>query len=70
MVLRRFKRRWSPPPYNLLENDKGPFPKYLETVKLKIFFSNHANKFVFPGCPPPHYLTYKHLLQLLFQNQS
>lgn len=33
-MLRRFKRRWSPPPLNILENDQPPFPKTLEKVKL------------------------------------
>ncbi|KAM4728062.1 desmocollin 2-like protein [Anableps anableps] len=32
VILKRTKRRWSPPPINILENDKGPFPKYLETI--------------------------------------
>lgn len=32
VILKRTKRRWSPPPINILENDKGPFPKHLETV--------------------------------------
>ncbi|XP_011617136.2 desmocollin-2-like [Takifugu rubripes] len=40
VVLRRFKRRWSPPPYNLLENDKGPFPKYLETLESEVAANN------------------------------
>ncbi|KAK5617769.1 hypothetical protein CRENBAI_000379 [Crenichthys baileyi] len=31
-ILKRTKRRWSPPPINILENDKGPFPKQLETI--------------------------------------
>uniref|UniRef100_A0AAQ6ALA3 Cadherin domain-containing protein n=1 Tax=Amphiprion ocellaris TaxID=80972 RepID=A0AAQ6ALA3_AMPOC len=30
--LKRFKRRWSPPPFNILENDKGPYPKDIETI--------------------------------------
>lgn len=30
--LKRFKRRWSPPPFNILENDNGPFPKEVETI--------------------------------------
>lgn len=32
VLLRRFKRRWSPPPFNILENDKPPFPKNIEKV--------------------------------------
>ncbi|KAF7668466.1 hypothetical protein LDENG_00008050 [Lucifuga dentata] len=31
-VLKRTKRRWSPPPFNILENEKPPFPKPVETV--------------------------------------
>ncbi|AWP04020.1 putative desmocollin-1-like [Scophthalmus maximus] len=30
--LKRFKRRWSPPPFNILENDKGPYPKEIEKI--------------------------------------
>ncbi|XP_044076580.1 desmocollin 2 like [Siniperca chuatsi] len=30
--LKRSKRRWSPPPFNILENDKGPFPKDIEKI--------------------------------------
>uniref|UniRef100_A0A8C4HPT7 Desmocollin 1 n=1 Tax=Dicentrarchus labrax TaxID=13489 RepID=A0A8C4HPT7_DICLA len=30
--LKRSKRRWSPPPFNILENDKGPFPKNIEEI--------------------------------------
>lgn len=30
--LKRTKRRWSPPPINILENDVGPYPKPVETV--------------------------------------
>ncbi|KAL3055228.1 hypothetical protein OYC64_018006 [Pagothenia borchgrevinki] len=30
--LKRVKRRWSPPPFNILENDKGPYPKNIETI--------------------------------------
>lgn len=33
-VLKRVKRRWSPPPYNILENDAGPYPKNIEEVNL------------------------------------
>uniref|UniRef100_A0A3B3VSY8 Desmocollin 2 like n=1 Tax=Poecilia latipinna TaxID=48699 RepID=A0A3B3VSY8_9TELE len=32
VILKRTKRRWSPPPINILENDAGPFPKFLETI--------------------------------------
>ncbi|PWA25420.1 hypothetical protein CCH79_00005343, partial [Gambusia affinis] len=32
VILKRTKRRWSPPPINILENFKGPFPHRLETV--------------------------------------
>ncbi|XP_013886023.1 desmocollin 2-like protein [Austrofundulus limnaeus] len=31
-LLRRRKRNWQPPPFNILENDAGPFPKYVETI--------------------------------------
>nr|XP_046264009.1 desmocollin 2 like [Scatophagus argus] len=30
--LKRSKRRWSPPPFNILENDVGPYPKDIETI--------------------------------------
>ncbi|XP_033993194.1 desmocollin 2 like isoform X2 [Trematomus bernacchii] len=30
--LKRVKRRWSPPPFNILENDKGPYPKAIEKI--------------------------------------
>ncbi|KAI3374326.1 hypothetical protein L3Q82_006166 [Scortum barcoo] len=30
--LKRSKRRWSPPPFNILENDAGPFPKEIEKI--------------------------------------
>lgn len=30
--LKRSKRRWSPPPFNILENDKGPYPKEIEKI--------------------------------------
>uniref|UniRef100_A0A3B4ZHH6 Desmocollin-2-like n=1 Tax=Stegastes partitus TaxID=144197 RepID=A0A3B4ZHH6_9TELE len=30
--LKRSKRRWSPPPFNILENDKGPYPKDIEVI--------------------------------------
>lgn len=33
-LLKRVKRRWSPPPYNILENDAGPYPKNIEEVNL------------------------------------
>lgn len=32
-LLRRFKRRWGPPPFHIIENDKGPFPRDIEKVK-------------------------------------
>lgn len=32
VTLKRVKRRWGPPPFNILENDKGPFPKYIDTI--------------------------------------
>ncbi|KAM4551150.1 desmocollin 2-like protein [Odontesthes bonariensis] len=44
-LLKRSKRRWSPPPFNILENEKGPFPRYIDTVvsdaasKLKVFYT-------------------------------
>lgn len=31
-LLRRSKRRWSPPPFNILENDLGPYPRDIETI--------------------------------------
>ncbi|XP_077472126.1 desmocollin 2-like protein [Stigmatopora argus] len=31
-VLQRFKRRWSPPPFNILENDPGPYPRDIERL--------------------------------------
>ncbi|TSK58110.1 Desmocollin-1 [Bagarius yarrelli] len=31
-VLKRSKRRWSPPPFSIKENDKGPFPKEMEMI--------------------------------------
>ncbi|KAM9720348.1 desmocollin 2-like protein [Menidia menidia] len=31
-LLKRTKRRWSPPPFNLKENMKGPFPKVIDSV--------------------------------------
>ncbi|XP_028327869.1 desmocollin 2-like protein [Gouania willdenowi] len=31
-LLKRAKRRWSPPPINILENDKGPFPKDINMI--------------------------------------
>ncbi|KAG7214812.1 hypothetical protein INR49_010704 [Caranx melampygus] len=36
-LLRRSKRRWSPPPFNILENDSGPFPKEIEKLITKVF---------------------------------
>ncbi|XP_019963162.2 desmocollin 2-like protein isoform X1 [Paralichthys olivaceus] len=30
--LKRSKRRWSPPPFNILENDPGPYPKEIEKI--------------------------------------
>ncbi|XP_074543839.1 desmocollin 2-like protein [Halichoeres trimaculatus] len=30
--LRRSKRRWSPPPFNIIENEKPPFPKEIEKI--------------------------------------
>ncbi|XP_074507504.1 desmocollin 2-like protein [Sebastes fasciatus] len=30
--LKRSKRRWSPPPFNILENDNGPYPKEIERI--------------------------------------
>ncbi|XP_041660277.1 desmocollin 2 like [Cheilinus undulatus] len=32
MFLRRSKRRWSPPPFNILENEKEPFPKEIDRI--------------------------------------
>lgn len=31
-LLRRTKRRWSPPPFNILENERGPFPKEIDKI--------------------------------------
>ncbi|XP_019734708.1 desmocollin 2-like protein [Hippocampus comes] len=31
-VLKRYKRRWSPPPFNILENDPGPYPRDIERL--------------------------------------
>lgn len=31
-LLRRTKRRWSPPPFNILENEEGPFPREIERI--------------------------------------
>ncbi|KAM8839161.1 desmocollin 2-like protein [Synchiropus picturatus] len=31
-LLKRTKRRWSPPPFNILENEKGPFPREIERI--------------------------------------
>ncbi|XP_010882743.2 desmocollin-2-like isoform X2 [Esox lucius] len=31
--LKRFKRRWSPLPFNIIENDDPPFPKNVELVR-------------------------------------
>ncbi|KAI5619855.1 desmocollin-1 [Silurus asotus] len=31
-VLKRAKRRWSPPPFSIKENDNGPFPKDMEMI--------------------------------------
>lgn len=39
VALKRVKRRWGPPPFNILENDPGPFPKFIETV-----INNKKNK--------------------------
>ncbi|XP_072219320.1 desmocollin 2-like protein [Leuresthes tenuis] len=44
-LLKRSKRRWSPPPFNIRENEKGPFPRFVETVvsdasaTRKVFYS-------------------------------
>ncbi|XP_056620747.1 desmocollin 2-like protein [Triplophysa dalaica] len=32
VVHRRIKRRWRPLPFDIVENDSPPFPKYLETI--------------------------------------
>ncbi|XP_042353536.1 desmocollin 2 like isoform X2 [Plectropomus leopardus] len=32
-ILKRFKRRWSPPPFNIMENEKGPFPRDIEKLQ-------------------------------------
>lgn len=32
-ILKRTKRRWSPPPLEIPENDLGPFPKAVETIR-------------------------------------
>ncbi|XP_072297664.1 desmocollin 2-like protein [Eucyclogobius newberryi] len=31
-LLRRSKRRWAPPPFNVRENDLGPFPKEIDKI--------------------------------------
>ncbi|KAK3516572.1 hypothetical protein QTP70_021978 [Hemibagrus guttatus] len=31
-VLKRSKRRWSPPPFGIMENGKGPFPKEMDRI--------------------------------------
>ncbi|XP_060722595.1 desmocollin 2-like protein [Tachysurus vachellii] len=31
-VLKRSKRRWSPPPFSVKENEKGPFPRNMEMI--------------------------------------
>ncbi|XP_026169973.1 desmocollin 2-like protein [Mastacembelus armatus] len=31
-LLKRTKRKWRPSPFNVLENDKGPFPKEIDTI--------------------------------------
>ncbi|XP_070701530.1 desmocollin 2-like protein isoform X2 [Pempheris klunzingeri] len=31
-LLKRTKRRWGPPPFNILENDEGPFPRDIERI--------------------------------------
>ncbi|KAK2895234.1 desmocollin 2-like protein [Channa argus] len=31
-LLKRTKRRWSPPPFNILENDPGPYPKIIDRI--------------------------------------
>ncbi|KAI4809244.1 hypothetical protein KUCAC02_018150 [Chaenocephalus aceratus] len=41
--LKRVKRRWSPPPFNILENDKGPYPRDIE----KIVSDSEANQEVY-----------------------
>ncbi|GCC16536.1 hypothetical protein chiPu_0020331 [Chiloscyllium punctatum] len=33
VILRRQKRRWRPLPFSITENDAGPFPKYVQTIK-------------------------------------
>ncbi|XP_038573882.1 desmocollin 2 like [Micropterus salmoides] len=30
--LKRSKRRWSPPPFNIRENEKGPFPRRIDEI--------------------------------------
>ncbi|KAM7400568.1 hypothetical protein PAMA_004989 [Pampus argenteus] len=51
-LLKRSKRRWSPPPINILENDKGPYPRQMETI-----VSNSAVKYkhVFYNISGPGY---------------
>ncbi|XP_063742116.1 desmocollin 2-like protein isoform X2 [Eleginops maclovinus] len=45
IYLRRTKRRWSPPPFNILENDKGPYPRNIEEIvsdseaKQKVYYT-------------------------------
>ncbi|XP_060679872.1 desmocollin-2-like [Hemiscyllium ocellatum] len=33
VLLRRQKRRWRPLPFSITENDIGPFPKYVQTIR-------------------------------------
>lgn len=46
--LKRSKRRWSPPPFNILENDKGPFPKDIDMIvsdsaaKFNVYYKLHG----------------------------
>lgn len=41
-LLKRTKRRWSPPPFNILENDPGPYPKEIERVITHAMYCNVA----------------------------
>ncbi|KAK0132266.1 Desmocollin-2 [Merluccius polli] len=53
-VHRRFKRRWSPLPFNIIENDLPPFPKEVEligsdsSVNFSVYYTIHG-----PGVSEP-----------------
>ncbi|XP_048452173.1 desmocollin-2-like [Rhincodon typus] len=55
VVLRRQKRRWRPLPFSVTENDPGPYPKYVQTIKSE-FEQNYTLSYKITGegvdCPP------------------